>query len=442
MNDLELLLKDALNEHIDTALRERRPAPPFVPPARPSERGPGKPRWIYPLLAAAAVVLLAFGVAFAGGVFTSNSAPPATEVPSSQPRSSQVPSTRPPTTPSAPSTPAADTTFDLLYPVTADGRPAAGFTAADVNGKVTDCGSLSDPSPVSYNSGVFTCGSRFQACWPEAKAGYLLCLEYPTDKILQRKRASGALSGGPGAATLPFSLTFADGTQCLHAYSLGSNPKYRSRPGQQVAYLCGGSDAVWAPTQGSVLDQSQGAFTVQVGSFDPAQPLRTAVVKTAVYAGSAVQQPKAGIGPTPTTLTVGNAKLPAPAGWRASREDNRAVPDAWCVAADPTPECRDGVVLLALAHSSQDILDLHSDYGTIGDLPQCWHDSDVRTGTRIFGGRTANWRRALIAGCGKPLDIERYVVGGTPAFVLFTESTDGAVHDALTTMAQGSVLPK
>lgn len=108
MSDLEFesMIKNALDQHVDAHLGARRPAPPFVPTADAGRTGgtPRPPRWLYPLLAAAAVVVMALGVAFAGGAFKTHSAPPpATQIPTSSdvptaPPSTPVPSSGAPTT--------------------------------------------------------------------------------------------------------------------------------------------------------------------------------------------------------------------------------------------------------------------------------------------------------------------------------------------------------
>jgi hypothetical protein len=82
-HDVETLVRNRLNEHVDTLLGPRRDAPPFeAPAAAPANRS----RWLTPLLAAACVVAVAAGALVAATMLGGGGSPQQPAGPTSTPR--------------------------------------------------------------------------------------------------------------------------------------------------------------------------------------------------------------------------------------------------------------------------------------------------------------------------------------------------------------------
>lgn len=160
--------------------------------------------------------------------------------------------------------------------------------------------------------------------------------------------------------------------------------------------------------------------------------------------------------PTPPpghSVMLDGARIQLPADWEArdysgylDKDSGSLYQKPWCLTPKSFPTSTDpGACPIVLGQIDPDSNAIDVDIaGGLASNPSFCRNTDLTFGhdERQFGGRAAEWRQwRFTCTNGKATALEQYVVPTLPGFVLYSESTDPQVNQAMTSIAAGSELP-
>lgn len=158
----------------------------------------------------------------------------------------------------------------VLRPVTAGGRPAAGFTVTNLLGadRAADC-SFPLASPVAVTKNVELCAPDADdavACWKAAVRGTTLCFMDARRKHLIRFRLRGRFAPTARAKhPVPLDLRLGNGEYCQ--WQVGPTGELAGHPNLFSFYLCAGGRAIWGRQTSTTdgINEAGRVWTVRVG---------------------------------------------------------------------------------------------------------------------------------------------------------------------------------
>lgn len=201
------------------------------------------------------------------------------------------------TSSAAPTPPAPPTARVTVRPVTADGRPVAGYQVSTESFPDLMCQDGAFPaSPVAVSPNIRWCGpsaSYTVACWNSAVPSTVLCLRDPLKRVLVRIKYQGTFT--PIAAPrnpVPEELVLDNGMACtIRAGGAGS--RVNAHPDWVDYYYCNASGNQWpsisGPNGGNGIDRSAATWTVQLvtGAGTGSESIASHEVVAAYYVGTA-----------------------------------------------------------------------------------------------------------------------------------------------------------
>lgn len=183
-----------------------------------------------------------------------------------------------------------NTRTTVLKPVDAEGFPARGWRAESGSiGASIDC-SYPESSPSAVSDDIVRCSPNAAAadtCFASHHPGHALCLIDPFGSTVVEYAVTGFLAAVEAPADPdPIGLVLDNGDTCrLRVGGAWSAPE--THPDYVGFYGCDADDeaAIWAPPEGSGIDKSAGAWTVEYGGVTG--ELTTQRVVEAFYTGRA-----------------------------------------------------------------------------------------------------------------------------------------------------------
>jgi pimeloyl-ACP methyl ester carboxylesterase len=163
-----------------------------------------------------------------------------------------------------------------VVPIDTSGNPTPEYTVEPRN-QTVDC-SYAEPSPSSVGTDIAWCGGTADAadvCWVLSDRITLLCGHDPWEQVLYELQADApvdAIAANPDP--LPWALELANGMRCR----LRIGGAWGGRSDGLIGWYGCGTDArvVLGPQEGPPIDQSQAAWTVQIGELgEPDQEFPT-----------------------------------------------------------------------------------------------------------------------------------------------------------------------
>ncbi|HEU5270033.1 MAG TPA: hypothetical protein VFU36_08920 [Jatrophihabitans sp.] len=202
---------------------------------------------------------------------------------------STPPASAAPTRPAKPANPA--TSRVVIRPVTAAGRPAAGYSAVPGPPGTVDCTvPIGDASPVAVDDGIVECSPAAAyavACWPTSTVRSVLCYRDPWSRRLTVLHTDGPVAvPAAGRTPSPLGLLLADGTRCWLRIG-GAWGTLDGHPELYGTYGCDHQLAVWGLARADGIDRSTPAWTVRIAPMSGHGALRTTTVRAAYYVGTA-----------------------------------------------------------------------------------------------------------------------------------------------------------
>jgi hypothetical protein len=163
--------------------------------------------------------------------------------------------------------------------------------------------------------------------------------------------------------------------------------------------------------------------------------------------------------PPPNSVTLGGARIVLPTGWVArpyseylKKGFGIGYTQAWCLTPRSTPAstANNACPVTFGAMTGRDVqLDPDEQGGLPANAEYCFQGqriaSDVAQGDiRPFGGRLAFWYREDVrcTSSAAPVHYAQYVVAGTPAYILYTGTSNASTRSAMSSIAQHSTLPR
>lgn len=193
---------------------------------------------------------------------------------SSAPATSTAPSTNTssaaPATKTSPTGTAGATRVVVVRPVTASGKPVAGYTVKNESMTVS-CGS--DASLAATDDNIASCGASaayLPACWKSTN-NTALCLRDATEKVLVRVDLGEGFGvpawGAPkkNAHPSPLTMKLADGQKCKIRVG-GAWGQVPQHPSWMGFAFCDKGD-VYGPPNGDGIDRSTSPWTVQIYKY-------------------------------------------------------------------------------------------------------------------------------------------------------------------------------
>jgi len=179
----------------------------------------------------------------------------------------------------------------VIRPVTAAGRPAAGYTVVPGTQGTADCTApIGSASPAAVDGGIVECSPAFLyavACWRRSTARSVLCYRDPWSKQLTQLPTDGPVAN-PAATRIPspLGLLLADGSRCSLRIG-GAWSNLDGHPELYGTYGCDHQIAVWGLADRDGIDRSAPAWTVRVAPMSGHGTLHTVAVRAAYYVGTA-----------------------------------------------------------------------------------------------------------------------------------------------------------